>query len=240
MLVYALGLVHALGAGTDAGSLWLRAVMLVPALPAVGLFALRTIRGRRAPARAVRPRPPAQRRPLPRRAAHESQVIVGGGLAGQRCCETLRALGDDGPITLLCAEAERALRPAPALQGRAGWRQRPAGRGRRPGTPSTRSSCASRARRGASTPPRAGSSWRGARSALHAAADRDRRAPATLPALAGRANARVLRTFDDALALCAALRPGVRLVVVGAGLIGHGRPGGRRAGDAARRREGAV
>ena len=27
-------------------------------------------------------------------------LIVGGGLAAQRCCETLRALGHDGPVTI--------------------------------------------------------------------------------------------------------------------------------------------
>ena len=31
-------------------------------------------------------------------------LIVGGGLAAQRCCETLRALGHDGPITIVGPE----------------------------------------------------------------------------------------------------------------------------------------
>ena len=31
-------------------------------------------------------------------------VIAGGGLAAQRCCETLRARGYDGPIRMVCAE----------------------------------------------------------------------------------------------------------------------------------------
>jgi NADPH-dependent 2,4-dienoyl-CoA reductase/sulfur reductase-like enzyme len=31
-------------------------------------------------------------------------VIAGGGLAAQRCAETLRALGHDGPLTMLAAE----------------------------------------------------------------------------------------------------------------------------------------
>jgi NADPH-dependent 2,4-dienoyl-CoA reductase/sulfur reductase-like enzyme len=32
-------------------------------------------------------------------------VIAGGGLAAQRCCETLRAAGDDRPVTIVTAEA---------------------------------------------------------------------------------------------------------------------------------------
>jgi NADPH-dependent 2,4-dienoyl-CoA reductase/sulfur reductase-like enzyme len=31
-------------------------------------------------------------------------VIAGGGLAAQRCCETLRRAGHRGRITLVCAE----------------------------------------------------------------------------------------------------------------------------------------
>ena len=34
-------------------------------------------------------------------------VIAGGGLAGQRCAETLRRSGYDGPIKMLCAEVHR-------------------------------------------------------------------------------------------------------------------------------------
>ena len=34
-------------------------------------------------------------------------LIVGGGLAAQRCCEALRAAGDDHPITILGAEPVR-------------------------------------------------------------------------------------------------------------------------------------
>jgi NADPH-dependent 2,4-dienoyl-CoA reductase/sulfur reductase-like enzyme len=34
-------------------------------------------------------------------------AIVGGGLAGQRCAETLRRVGYEGPITVVCAERHR-------------------------------------------------------------------------------------------------------------------------------------
>ena len=48
VVVYALGLVHTLGAGTDAGSTWLRAFMVVTGVPIVALFIAR-MRPRRAP-----------------------------------------------------------------------------------------------------------------------------------------------------------------------------------------------
>jgi len=56
-LVSVLGVVHALGAGTDASSAWLRAVIVGTAVPAVGLLAVRMTRGRRTPARRARGRP---------------------------------------------------------------------------------------------------------------------------------------------------------------------------------------
>lgn len=66
VLVWILGVVHTLGAGTDASSPWLQVVMLATGAPIVALFALRTVRGRRKvqPARRVAPRPQ-------RRLAHE-------------------------------------------------------------------------------------------------------------------------------------------------------------------------
>jgi sulfoxide reductase heme-binding subunit YedZ len=46
-LVYALGLAHTLGAGTDAGTPWLRAFMIASALPISALLVLRLAGGRR-------------------------------------------------------------------------------------------------------------------------------------------------------------------------------------------------
>jgi sulfoxide reductase heme-binding subunit YedZ len=45
-LVYLLGLIHTLGAGTDAGSSWLRGFMLATAVPAAFLLGRRLIAGR--------------------------------------------------------------------------------------------------------------------------------------------------------------------------------------------------
>ncbi len=41
VVVYALGVVHALGAGSDGGGLWLRGIVLLSAIPIVGLLVLR-------------------------------------------------------------------------------------------------------------------------------------------------------------------------------------------------------
>jgi sulfoxide reductase heme-binding subunit YedZ len=46
-IVYVLGLVHTLGAGTDASSSWLRAFMLATAVPAATLLAIRLIKSRK-------------------------------------------------------------------------------------------------------------------------------------------------------------------------------------------------
>jgi methionine sulfoxide reductase heme-binding subunit len=58
-LVYVVGLVHTLGAGSDAGTAWLRAFMVASALPIAGLLALR-FSGRR---RRASVRSPVGRRP---------------------------------------------------------------------------------------------------------------------------------------------------------------------------------
>jgi sulfoxide reductase heme-binding subunit YedZ len=47
IVVYALGMVHALGAGTDAGSAWLRTGLLASTVPVGVLLAVRMLGGRR-------------------------------------------------------------------------------------------------------------------------------------------------------------------------------------------------
>ena len=47
VVVWALGIVHTLGAGTDATTAWLRTLMLATAVPIVVLFAVRTVSGRK-------------------------------------------------------------------------------------------------------------------------------------------------------------------------------------------------
>jgi sulfoxide reductase heme-binding subunit YedZ len=54
VVVWALGLVHALGAGTDAGSEWMHMFVILTGLPIAGLFAVRVLRRR--PQRRAAPR----------------------------------------------------------------------------------------------------------------------------------------------------------------------------------------
>jgi sulfoxide reductase heme-binding subunit YedZ len=56
-VVYALGLIHTLGAGTDAGSSWLRAFMLATAITAAALLVARRNRSRAGDVRKVDPQP---------------------------------------------------------------------------------------------------------------------------------------------------------------------------------------
>ena len=151
-------------------------------------------------------------------------VIAGAGLAAQRAVQALRRRGHDGPIALVGDEGTLPYdRPplskeylsgsldAPALELRPGdWY---AAHGVEPilGDPAA---------------------------ALDAAANRIRLAsgrtlaydrlliatgarPRTLPGTEGYANVHVLRSATDAGRLRAALRPGARLAIVGAGFIGQ-------------------
>ncbi len=58
VLVWLLGVIHALGAGTDAGTAWLQVLMLATGAPIVVLFGVRSLRGRKKaqPARRARSR----------------------------------------------------------------------------------------------------------------------------------------------------------------------------------------
>lgn len=67
VLVWALGVVHALGAGTDAGRPWLRIVALFPAVPAAYLLAIR----------ALSRRVPRDRRPSVPRSARSREARPG-------------------------------------------------------------------------------------------------------------------------------------------------------------------
>lgn len=60
-VVWAMGVIHALGAGTDAGSRWFQIVIAASVAPVMALLAVRVIRGRRPVRPAVAPRS----RPLP-------------------------------------------------------------------------------------------------------------------------------------------------------------------------------
>jgi 3-phenylpropionate/trans-cinnamate dioxygenase ferredoxin reductase subunit len=150
-------------------------------------------------------------------------VIVGAGLAGQRCCAALRGLGWEGPIRLVGDERHRPYDRPPLSKALLAGDAEPAEVALRP--------AAWYAERGVEVllGTRAAGLDPAARRVVMADGARlDYKrlviatggAPRMLPALGGRGNVHALRTLDDALALRAVLVPGLRLVVVGAGLVG--------------------
>ena len=150
-------------------------------------------------------------------------VIAGGGLAAQRCCETLRAAGDDRPVTILSAEPVRPYDRPPlskdALAGEADVAFRPRGWYAEHGielrldTPAV-----------GLDPARREVIMGGLAGGLRVAYDDLLIATGAralmLPSLAPFANVQALRTLADAERLRAAVATGGPLAVVGAGLIG--------------------
>jgi len=145
-------------------------------------------------------------------------LIVGGGLAAQRCCETLRALGHDDPITVAGPERpydrpplskEQLAReaPAPWLRPREWYAEHGV---------AMRAGVAERLDAGRRTVALAGGERLRYDDLLIATGSE----PVRLPALAGFENVQALRTLDDAARLRAALHAGAAVSVVGGGLIG--------------------
>lgn len=151
-------------------------------------------------------------------------AIAGGGLASQRCAETLRREGYDGPVRIVCAEPRRPYdRPPLSKELLAGARAEES-LAYRPekwyqdqsvdlllGLSATR--LWPRERRLELSD---GTSLRYHR-LLIATGSR----PRMLPLLAGYGNVSVLRSVDDAAALRDVLTTRPRLAVVGAGFIGQ-------------------
>ena len=158
-----------------------------------------------------------------RRPHRSGVVIVGGGLAGQRCAETLRRSGYDAPIRMVCAEPHRPYdRPPLSKQmlGGGAWSAPPAYRPaewyRRESIELLLSVAATELlpaeRRLVLSD---GTALRYDR-LLIATGSRPRK----LGLLAGYENVWSLRTFDDCRALRQVVSAGRRLVVVGGGFIG--------------------
>ena len=147
-------------------------------------------------------------------------LIVGGGLAAQRCCETLRAAGDDRPITIAGAEPvapyDRPPLSKDLLLGEGSPAFRP-GEWYRDQEVELRLGVAAvsldTARRVVGFED--GSALRYGSLLIATGA-----APRTLPAFEGYANVQALRTSFDAERLRSALARGGPVAVVGAGLIG--------------------
>jgi NADPH-dependent 2,4-dienoyl-CoA reductase/sulfur reductase-like enzyme len=151
-------------------------------------------------------------------------LIVGGGLAAQRCAEVLRRRGYDGPVRMACAEAEPPYDRPPlskeVLSGAAGDDSV----GFRPRWWYEESEVELLlGARAVSLNPTA----RMVGFESGAAVDYDKLliatggAPRRLPFLEGRSNVHYLRTLADARRLRAELVPGARLAIVGAGFIGQ-------------------
>lgn len=151
-------------------------------------------------------------------------LIVGGGLAGQRCAETLRSRGYDGRIRIPCAEPDPPYDRPPLSKGvlaanepEASTAMRPAGWYRNNEVELLLASPATGldpARRRVTV---ADGSVLGYEKLLISSGVAARR----LPALDGYENVHTLRTLADARRLRAELKPGRRLAVVGAGFIGQ-------------------
>ena len=149
----------------------------------------------------------------------ETTLIVGAGLAGARCAETLRANGYEGRVLLVGDEPFAPYeRPALSKELLAGARDevslRPDGFWESQGIElwtGTRVTSVDPVRRTAV----AGGAVVGWDSLVLATGARPRRLRGPLPG-----HVHELRTLADALALREELRPGRRLVVVGSGFVG--------------------
>lgn len=154
----------------------------------------------------------------------DGMVIVGGGLAAQRCVETLRRQGHGGPIRMVCAERHRPYDRPPLSKQLLAPHANVASPAFRPvewyeheavdlllGTSATSLDPGLR-RIGLSDGSSLSYDW-----LLIATGSR----PRSLPGLQGYANVSTLRTLDDCLALRHALGQEPRLVVIGAGFIGQ-------------------
>lgn len=154
----------------------------------------------------------------------EGVLIVGGGLAGQRCAETLRRRGYDGPVRFLCAEQEPPYDRPPlskdVLAGAAPEEAtafRPRGWYDDNGVELLLGTRARRLRPEARRVDLEGGGSLPYSRLLIATGGEPRR----LPFLDGYENVHFLRTLADARRLRAALPSGARLAIVGAGFIGQ-------------------
>ncbi|HET7507270.1 MAG TPA: FAD-dependent oxidoreductase [Solirubrobacterales bacterium] len=151
-------------------------------------------------------------------------LIVGGGLAGQRCAETLRRRGYDGRLRMLCAEREQPYDRPPlskgVLAGSAAEEStafRPSGWYEENEVELLLDAKAAGLEAGAHLVfLEAGHPVPYDRLLIASGGE-----PRRLPFLEGFENVHYLRTLADARRLRTSLAPGVRLAIVGAGFIGQ-------------------
>ena len=153
----------------------------------------------------------------------DSILVVGAGLAGARCAETLRAEGYAGSLVVLGDEAPAAVRAARALEGVSRGHQ---GRARAPaartvflGRSSDRAAArGARRRRRPASPD--GDDRGGRRSRLGRPRARDWRAAASAPFPCSARSARPAHGRRTRRPSARLFVPGARLVVVGGGFVG--------------------
>ena len=151
-------------------------------------------------------------------------LIVGGGLAAQRCAETLRRRGHEGPVRMVCAEPEPPYdRPPLSKELLAGTVEeksiayRPAWWYEEQRVELLLGARAEALDPSARTVRLDSGAELGYEQLLIATGSGARR----LPFLEGYENVHALRTLADARRLRAELAPGARLAIVGAGFIGQ-------------------
>lgn len=150
-------------------------------------------------------------------------VIAGGGLAAQRCCETLRSRGFDGRIRIVGDEDRPPYDRPPLSKEVLSGERDPAALGFRPpewyadhDVELLLGERAVAVDPGVRTLTLASGSTLGYDSAVVATGSR----PRVLPGTERLENAHTLRTVEDAVRIRHALRRDARLVVVGAGFVG--------------------
>lgn len=151
-------------------------------------------------------------------------VIAGGGLAAQRCAETLRRLGHEGPIAIVCAEPRLPYNRPPLSKevlldeaAEAKLQFRAADWFGDKGVEVILGVAASGLDAGARTLALSD----GARLPYDQLVIATGARPRVLPAFAGYENVATLRTLEDSQRLRGLLGSGGRLLIVGAGFIGQ-------------------
>lgn len=151
-------------------------------------------------------------------------VIVGGGLAAQRCAETLRRSGYEAPLRIVCGEEEPPYDRPPLSKGVLAGSHEDGSVAFRPGEwyaanevellLGTRAEALDPVARDVFLD--SGAVLRYAKLLVATGG-----APRRLPFLEGFENVHYLRTLEDSRRLRAQLREGARLAIVGAGFIGQ-------------------
>jgi NADPH-dependent 2,4-dienoyl-CoA reductase/sulfur reductase-like enzyme len=150
-------------------------------------------------------------------------VIVGGGLASQRCMETLRSRGYEGRIAIVCGEAVPPYDRPPLSKELLAGELDESELGFRPAQwyADRQVELIFRRATGLDAERRRVRLYHGGELAYEDLVIATGSAPRVLPPLAGYSNVHYLRTIADARRLRSELRKGGRLAVVGAGFIGQ-------------------